>query len=179
MVKTTNGAVTSLYFYNALGEMVSELDGSAYTDFIYAPAGALADSPEARVAAVAGGGISPILYFHTDALGTTRAVTNANGNNIANCGQNANHPNGSFLTYAPYGAEVGGCAQSATPFKFNGKYRDAESGLDDFGARFYYPPLGRFLAPDNHGGRLDDPQSLNLYAYARSNPAAFRRSRRA
>lgn len=61
--------------------------------------------------------------------------------------------------------------------KFTGKERDAESGNDYFGARYYASSMGRFLSPDWAAkiepvpyAKLDDPQSLNLYAYVRNNP---------
>jgi RHS repeat-associated protein len=52
-----------------------------------------------------------------------------------------------------------------------GKERDAESGLDYFGARYYGSNLGRFMSPDD-GSDQDsaDPQSWNLYSYVRNNP---------
>ncbi len=66
--------------------------------------------------------------------------------------------------------------------KFTGKERDAESGLDYFGARYYGSALGRFTGPDSVGDGLDpvpipwadfeNPQSLNLYGYVRNNPLA-------
>jgi RHS repeat-associated protein len=33
-------------------------------------------------------------------------------------------------------------------YRFTGKERDAESGLDYFGARYYSSSMGRFLSPD-------------------------------
>jgi RHS repeat-associated protein len=61
--------------------------------------------------------------------------------------------------------------------KFTGKERDADSGLDMFGARYYGSSLGRFMTPDwatkptnvpyAHFG---NPQSLNLYSYVQNNP---------
>jgi len=58
-----------------------------------------------------------------------------------------------------------------------GKERDAESGNDYFEARYYASSMGRFLSPDWSAqeepvpyAHLDDPQSLNLYAYVRNNP---------
>jgi len=61
-----------------------------------------------------------------------------------------------------------------------GKERDFESGLDDFGARHYSAGLGRFLTTDwslspspiVYGSRTD-PQTLNLYRYARNNPSTL------
>jgi RHS repeat-associated protein len=57
--------------------------------------------------------------------------------------------------------------------QFTGKERDAESGLDYFGARYYGSALGRFTSPDLLGGHIQDPQSLNKYMYARNNPLRF------
>jgi RHS repeat-associated protein len=61
--------------------------------------------------------------------------------------------------------------------KFTGKERDTESGNDYFGARYYSSSMGRFMSPDWSAqaepvpyAKLDDPQSLNLYAYVRNNP---------
>ncbi len=61
-------------------------------------------------------------------------------------------------------------------YKFTGKERDSESGLDNFGARYYSSPMGRFTSVDPIWVKIDrllDPQRLNLYAYARNNPLAF------
>lgn len=58
-----------------------------------------------------------------------------------------------------------------------GKERDSESGNDYFDARYYSSAMGRFMSPDWSAkaepvpyAKLDDPQSLNLYAYVRNNP---------
>ena len=56
---------------------------------------------------------------------------------------------------------------------FTGKERDTESGLDNFGARYYGSNMGRFMSPDPSGllaANPADPQSWNMYAYARNNP---------
>jgi RHS repeat-associated protein len=54
---------------------------------------------------------------------------------------------------------------------FTGKERDAESGNDYFGARYYGSNLGRFVSPDDGSDQSpDDPQSWNLYSYVRNNP---------
>jgi RHS repeat-associated protein len=57
-----------------------------------------------------------------------------------------------------------------------GKERDAESNLDNFGARYFGSSLGRFQTPDPihiMKQRLIDPQQWNMYAYARNNPLRF------
>ncbi len=56
--------------------------------------------------------------------------------------------------------------------QFTGKERDAESGLDYFGARYYGSALGRLTGPDQPFAdqNTNDPQSWNLYSYVRNNP---------
>jgi RHS repeat-associated protein len=39
-------------------------------------------------------------------------------------------------------------------YKFTGKERDAESGLDNFGARMYGSSMGRFMSPDTFWGGI-------------------------
>jgi len=60
-------------------------------------------------------------------------------------------------------------------YKFDGKERDSESGLDNFGARYNSSPLGRFMSPDPSSidGDLVDsenPQAWNMYSYVLNNP---------
>jgi RHS repeat-associated protein len=71
------------------------------------------------------------------------------------------------------------CANTATFLGYlnTGKERDTESGNDYFGARYYASTMGRWLSPDWSAKRepvpyakLDNPQSLNLYAYVFNNP---------
>ena len=72
-------------------------------------------------------------------------------------------------------------AYDVLPYKFTGKERDSESGLDEFGARYYTSSLGRFMIPDWAAkatavpyAEFGDPQTLNLYAYVRNNPLEMR-----
>jgi len=66
-----------------------------------------------------------------------------------------------------------GYSYDADESKFTGKERDSESGLDNFEARYLGSSLGRFMSPDPMGGKTQDPQSLNRYAYVRNNPLKF------
>ncbi|WP_228486485.1 RHS repeat-associated core domain-containing protein [Paludibaculum fermentans] len=56
-----------------------------------------------------------------------------------------------------------------------GKERDAETGLDYFGARYFSGAQGRFTSPDLPFADQNsaDPQSWNLYSYARNNPLRY------
>jgi len=57
-----------------------------------------------------------------------------------------------------------------------GKERDAESGNDYFGARYYGSTMGRWMSPDPAGLAAVNPsypQTWNLYAYAANNPLIY------
>lgn len=58
---------------------------------------------------------------------------------------------------------------------FTGKERDAETGLDYFGARYMSSAQGRFTSPDPGMAGTDPltPQSWNAYSYALNNPLHF------
>jgi RHS repeat-associated protein len=59
--------------------------------------------------------------------------------------------------------------------RFTGKERDAETGLDYFGARYFSGAQGRFTSPDAPlmDQHILNPQSWNLYSYVRNNPLRF------
>jgi RHS repeat-associated protein len=106
-----------------------------------------------------------ILYFPlTDWLGTRRMLADQYGNLAQTCDS------------LPFG-DGESCPATPTEHLFTGKERDAESGNDYFGARYYASSMGRFMSPDWSAkvmpvpyAKLGDPQTLNLYAYVGNNP---------
>jgi RHS repeat-associated protein len=98
-------------------------------------------------------------YFH-DHLHSTNIVTDC-------CGNILNESD-----YLPYGVESQITDTDSNHYKFTGKERDTESGLDYFGARYYASSMGRWLSPDKPFAdqHTANPQSWNLYAYGRNNP---------
>jgi RHS repeat-associated protein len=102
-------------------------------------------------------------YYHLDALGSVRAVTDDNGDVITR------------HDYLPYGEEWNAEPSSDTR-RFTGKERDEENGLDYFGARYYGTGIGIFTSVDpamTMDANLVDPQRWNRYAYARGNPQFY------
>jgi RHS repeat-associated protein len=103
-------------------------------------------------------------FYHGDHLGSARLMTAYNGTTVPN----------SEATYLPFGQEWN--PQSSTNhFKFTGKERDAESGLDYFGARYLGSIMGRWMSPDPllTTGRPLMPQSWNRYAYVLNAPLQY------
>ena len=76
---------------------------------------------------------------------------------------------GSIGQYYPYGQEKPSATQNGTE-KFTGYFRDSETGLDYAVNRYHNPGTGRFLTADAVNPRLNDPGSLNLYAYVGGDP---------
>src|SRR5438552_6017856 len=81
--------------------------------------------------------------------------------------------------YYPWGGELQLANGDSNHYKFTGKERDGETGLDYFGARHYSNGLGRFITPDWSAvpvpvpyADLTDPQSLNQYTYVRNLPTS-------
>lgn len=145
---TVSGAVTTMFVYDAQGQLAAE----------YGPASD-----------------SGTRYVTADHLGSTRVLTDASGV-VTKC-----------YDYYPFGGEIpvgvdnrpscyGTNTYPAAPDliseKFTGKERDAETGLDNFLARYYSGAQGRFTSPDEPFADQDEdnPQSWNLYSYGRNNP---------
>lgn len=100
------------------------------------------------------------LYYSSDHLGTPRLVTNQQRQ------VQETHK------YKPFGEEIAG-GFGAQPLKFAAMERDLTSLNDYVHARYQSSVLGRFLSPDLLGGRPEDPQTWNRYAYARNNPLKY------
>ena len=129
-----------------------------------------------------GGGGSGLQYLVADHLGSTRLVVGA---------QMSCHD------YTPFGEEIGtgvggrnGCygTGDGVTQKFTGKERDAETGLDWFGNRYFSGAQGRFTSPDplnvvkfaasdetrdKFEHFIADPQHWNRYAYVLNNPLRY------
>ena len=117
------------------------------------------------------------LHFHlADPLGSRRLQTSAAGQPELDC-QSLPFGDQQYCFPDPNSPAT---ADDATPLHFTGKERDTESGNDYFGARYYASSMGRFMSPDWSAkmepvpyAKLDNPQTLNLYAYVGNNPLRF------
>jgi len=103
-----------------------------------------------------------VTYYHTDAIGSVRMITDASGQVLER------------HDYLPFGQEW--TAASSEHRLFVSKERDQETGLDYSGARYYSAQSGRFISPDPIAAnevRLLNPQRWNRYTYAANNPLTF------
>lgn len=159
-VRKSNG---TLYWYGTSSDALDETDASGNLTneyvFFWGKRIARRDST------------SNILYYFSDHLGTSRAIVQ--GGQTTPCYDQDFYPYGREV---PHSSEVPSfvntCPQN---YRFTGKERDSESGLDNFGARYNSSQYGRFMTPDSASySNRKNPQSWNLYAYALNNPVTFR-----
>jgi len=99
-----------------------------------------------------------IVYYHTDALGTPVAMTNANGAVIQR------------REFEPYGRQLDPAVLADGP-GFTGHVADAATGLVYMQQRYYDPGIGAFLSTDPVTA-LKGP--FNRYWYANENPYRFK-----
>jgi RHS repeat-associated protein len=101
-------------------------------------------------------------YYFSDHLGSSNVVTNATGTIEEES------------DFYPFGGErIITDTLSNQNYKFTGKERDTESGLDYFGARYHGWTLGRFSSPDRGPWEFDNPQAFNRYSYTLNNPLRY------
>jgi RHS repeat-associated protein len=154
------------YVYDGDGRRVQKTGPTGTVTYVYDAGGNLAAEYGGTAAA------SGTQYLTADHLGSTRLVTNASG------AVTERHD------YVPFGYELsGGWRTAALGYgpetvrqQFTGKERDAETGLDYFGARYFSGAQGRFTSADPKvisGQKLSDPQQWNMYSYTRNNPLQF------
>jgi len=107
-----------------------------------------------------------VIYYHTDAIGSVRMITDATGAIVAR------------YDYRPFGEEWPQQPPTQNPDtrQFTGAERDVETQLDHLGVRSYRFSSGRFLTIDpllDIEEALLNPQLWNRYAYALNNPLRF------
>ena len=178
----TNSYGTYTYNYDALGQRVQKTVGGVGTNYLYDLAGRevtrlnasrqLGERRSVRRAEehLATHGDSTTTFDHADWLGTERARTNVAA---ALCESMLSLPFGDG--YSPSGS----CSDMSR-LHFTGKEHDAESNLENFGARYYNSVYGRFVTPDWSSvpapvpyADLTNPQSLNQYVFVQDNPNTF------
>src|SRR5690606_9442739 len=100
-----------------------------------------------------------VVYYHTDALGTPVAITDATGAVIQRS------------VYAPYGELLNRPMQDGPGY--TGHVSDAATGLVYMQQRYYDPMIPRFLSVDPVTAYDDPIGAFHRYRYANNNPYKF------
>jgi RHS repeat-associated protein len=101
-----------------------------------------------------------LYFYHTDHLGSSSWITDASG--AVN----------QHIQYLPFGESFISQKVSSydVRYKFTGKERDAETGYDYFGARYYSSELSVWLSVDP---LADDFPHISPYNYVEQNPVKY------
>ncbi|WP_100074292.1 RHS repeat-associated core domain-containing protein [Chryseobacterium camelliae] len=105
------------------------------------------------------------IYNYTDHLANVRLSYFNNGSSIEVLEEN---------NYYPFGLKHGGynelAGNPAYQYKYNGKELQTETGMYDYGARFYMPDIGRWGVVDP---LAETSRRWSTYTYAYNNPIRF------
>jgi RHS repeat-associated protein len=168
------GTSQTNFVYDAFGNRVASIAGDVRTNYLTASAGGLPSvlmeyDAAGQVTADYTYGLGLVSanrggregFYHADAIGSTRAITDSVG----------------FVTdrytYDAFGGLLDQTETFGNSFQFAGEQRDSATGLDYMRARYYDPSLGRFISKDAFSGFLSDPYSQHDYQYAHANPVRF------
>ena len=120
----------------------------------------IADENEDKVEARAPS-VYPIYFYHPDHLGTSTALTDYNGNAYQ------------FFLNLPFGdtmAQQLGSNYYNSPYTFNGKELDEETGLYYYGARYYDPKSSIWYRVDP---LAEQTPNWSPYAFCLNNPIRY------
>ncbi len=143
--KAIQGGSTTWY----IGSHYEKKD-STYTKYIFAGG--------TRIAKVTTSGYH---ILHSDHLGSSTVISDSSGA-IAESTE-----------YNPFGTTRTHSGATLTNYKYTDQERDPETGLYNYGARYYDPMIGRFISPDSIVQAPFNPQSLNRYSYCINNPLMY------
>jgi RHS repeat-associated protein len=121
------------------------------------------DNPKLRAGAIGAGNDNPEIfqyYYHSDHLGSTSLITDLDGNVVQH------------VEYVPFGEVFIEERNNRwnTPYLFNAKELDEETGLYYYGARYYDPRIALFLGVDPLSEKYPN---FSVYIYTFQNPVKF------
>jgi RHS repeat-associated protein len=179
-VKTDSNVLLANYTYGASNQRLSTTEGNLKTYYAWAGDATIAEYTEANSSGAVqwskshvylgarllatlqpnGNGGEFTQYHHPDRLGT-RLITNAQDTSVQE------------QATLPFGTALDAESTGSTNRRFTSYDRSASTGLDYAVNRHYDSQQGRFIQVDPIGmgaTSLENPQTLNLYAYCGNDP---------
>jgi RHS repeat-associated protein len=121
------------------------------------------DNPKLRAGAIGNGNDNPEIfqyYYHSDHLGSTSLITDLDGYVVQH------------VEYVPFGEVFIEERNNRwnTPYLFNAKELDEETGLYYYGARYYDPRIALFLGVDPLSEKYPN---FSVFSYCANNPIKY------
>jgi RHS repeat-associated protein len=172
LTSVTSPAGSETFTYNALGQRMKLSVNYVVTRYVYDGDRVLEETDNAgavlaRYTTAAGSYYAPLLHLWRvtgesrfpmyDLAGSVRGLLDAAGGVT------------DTYTLEAFGKQRSSTGATPNPYRYGGAwgYINGVSGLQQLGARFYWPELGRFIQQDPIG------DGMNWYAYAYGNPVLW------
>ncbi|WP_413409355.1 RHS repeat domain-containing protein [Paenibacillus amylolyticus] len=155
LVERTENGVATRYYYDDRAQIIAEAE-------------VLNGTPELKANYIRGAKLEAIVYANG-----SKAYVQSNGHGDIT---ELRDVDGALLNKYQY--DVWGNLELKeekvhNPFLYSGELWDDTTRLQYLRTRWYDPNTGRFINEDTFEGELDDPLSLNLYAYVHNNPLRY------
>jgi RHS repeat-associated protein len=176
-VKGTDGTCTSStatnYVYNALGQRVEKVQGTAAQVYTYDFQGQVFNVHDGS-----GNLLRSEFYTmgrHVGVFNPSLDALNSYGDWLGTERVRIVYGTGATeqCTDTPFGMNLGCSSTDLSVYHFAAMEYDGESNQYHTQFRQYEPPPGRWTSPDPLAGNVTNPQSLNRYAYALNNPTSM------
>ena len=141
--KTVAGNTTNFTWDTAEGLPLLASDGT--NQYIYGPGGVPVEQVNIST--------STPVYYHQDQQASTRVLTDQSGNVLAT------------YSFDALGNATASSGIAQTPLRYDGEYRDNETGFVYLRARYYDPATAEFLTRDP-----EDASTRSAYGYVNNNP---------
>jgi RHS repeat-associated protein len=170
LIQATVGTTQVDYRYNDAGIRVSSKQGGVETRYLldegmtanvweeYGPGGSVQASYVYGNDLVTQTQAGQTSYYLVDGLGSTRLLTDVQGQVLNSYG------------YEAFGETVSQSGTTGNKYQYAGEQLDATLGDYYLRQRFYHTSSGRFGRMDTYEGRQHEPLTLHKYVYAHNNP---------
>jgi len=160
------GEAIAVFQYDAGGRRVGRTENGVATRYLYDGQDPVQETQGATTNSILTGtsvdqrfardDVGGRTYFLTDHLGSTRALTDSNGEVVQR------------YDYSAYGEVTQSASGFSNPYLYTGREQDA-NGLMFYRARYFSPEAARFISEDSYG--FGSGQE-NFYSYVNGSPLA-------
>ncbi|MEK3947976.1 polymorphic toxin-type HINT domain-containing protein [Paenibacillus sp. FSL H7-0703] len=158
LYERTEGGKTTRYYYDEEAKLIAEaeVEGGA-AKITYAYVYDLSGQLWARQDKASG----QLQYYQLNGHGDVVGLSDSSGKEL------------NSYSYDIWGGPEKVKETVPNVLRYAGEYWDDTTGLQYLRARWYDPGTARFMGEDTYQGEMNNPQSLNWYAYVANNPLFY------